>query len=137
MRTPAAPGAAAVLAGLALVAAFPTLGCGHCIEDRVAAVYDHGVIEKALDQHHQVAFFAIEGRLRAGESWRLIARTLASESGIDSPSLRVSVESASLSLSYDGKRISSGQIGDALNRGLAKRGLGVSLLKVIPQAAVR
>lgn len=128
--------AAAGLAGLALVAASPAFGCGYCIEDKVAAVYDHGVITKALDQRHQIAFFAIEGPLPAdGESRRVIAKALASAKGVDSPSLRVSVDSASLSLSYDGKRISSDQIMDTLNRKLAARGLRVSVLKLMDQRA--
>ena len=46
---------------LALVAATPAIGCGHCVEDKVAAVYDHGLIMKALGEHHQVVFFGIEG----------------------------------------------------------------------------
>ena len=121
---------AAGLAGLAL--ASPAFGCGYCVEDRVAAVYDHGVIARALDQHHRVAFFAIEGPLPAdGEPQRVIAKALTSAKGVDSPSLRVSVDSASLSLSYDGKRISSDQIMDTLNRKLAARGLGISLLKAM------
>ena len=93
-------------------------------------MYDHGLIAKALEQHHQMAFLAIAGPLPAdGESRRVIARALASAKGVDSPSLRVSVDSASLSLSYDDKRISSDQIMDTLNRKLAARSLSVSLLK--------
>ena len=121
--------AAAGLAGLAL-AASPAFGCGHCIEDKVAAVYDHAVITKALDLDHRMAFFALEGALPAGaDVRRLLARALTSAKGVDSPSLRLSVSSASLSLSYDGKRISPGQIMDTLNRKLAARGLSVSLLE--------
>jgi hypothetical protein len=123
--------AAAGLAGLALAAA-PAFGCGHCIEDKVAAVYDHGVITKARDRNHPIAFFAIEGSLPPGrESRRVIAWALAPAKGVDSPSLRVSVDSASLSLSYDGERITSDQIMDTLNRELEARGLIVSLLKVM------
>lgn len=117
---------------LALVAASPALGCGHCIEDQVAAVYDHAIVTRALNQHHQIAFFAIAGPLPPGaESRRVIATAMASSRGIDTPSLRVSVDSASLSLAYDGQRISSGQITDALNHKLEARGLSVSLLKVM------
>ena len=45
--------------------------------------------------------------------------------------LMAGADSASLSLSYDGKRISSDQIMDTLNRKLAARGLGISLLKAM------
>ena len=125
-------GARAGLAGLALAAASPAFGCGYCIEDRVAAVYDHAVVNAALDQHHQIAFLAIEGPLPASaELRRVLARALAFAQGIDSRSLRVSVNSAALSLAYNGKRISADQIVDTLNRKLAARGLGVSLMKVM------
>ena len=99
-------------------------------------MYDHGVITDALNAHHQIAYFAIGGPLPAdGESRHVIARALTSAKGIDAPSLRVSVDTASLSLSYDGKRITSEQIIDTLNRKLAARGLSVSLLKVIDRHA--
>ena len=117
---------------LTLLAPPPGLGCGYCDEDRIAAVYDHGVIGKSLERHHEVAFFALEGPLRSGpESRRLIERALVSEAAIDLASLRVSVDSASLSLAYDGMRIQHGRISGTLNRKLAVHGLRVSLLKVI------
>ena len=98
----------------------------------MAAVYDHAVIEKARERQHQVAFFALTGPMLAGhESRRLIARALASERAVDLASLRVSVDSASLSLAYDGTRISQERLSGALNRGLAAHGMRVSLLKVI------
>ena len=125
-------GTRAGLAGLALAAVSPVFGCGYCIEDRVAAVYDHAVVAAALDQRHQVAFFAIAGELPASaESRRVLARALAFAQGIDARSLRVSVESASLSIAYNAKRVSSDQIIDTLNRKLEARGLSVSLLKVL------
>jgi hypothetical protein len=119
-----------------LLAASPAFGCGYCIEDKVAAVYDHGVITAALDRHHQMAFFAIEGTLPTrGESRRIFAKALLAAKGIDASSLRVSMDSASLSLSYDDKRISSDRIMRILNRKLAARGLSVSLLEVKDQRA--
>ena len=127
-------GARASLAGLALAAATPVLGCGYCIEDRVAAVYDHAVINAALEQKHQIAFLAIGGRLPASaESRRLLAHALAFAQGIDTHSLRVSVDSAALSIAYNGERVSAGQIVDTINRKLEPRGLSVSLLKVLEQ----
>jgi hypothetical protein len=116
------------LAGLAIAGtATQALGCGHCVEDRIAAVYDHGAIARALEQHHRIAFFSIEGPLTAGqEPQRAIAGALRSMKGVDAASLRVSVESAALSLSYDGKLTSSSRIVDALNRKLAAHGLSVS-----------
>ena len=125
-------GTRAGLAGLALAAASPVLGCGHCIEDRVAAVYDHAVVTAALDKRHQIAFLAIEGRLStASEARRILAESLARAKGVDARSLRISMDSASLSIAYDAKRVSSEQIVAALNRTLEARSLSVSLLKVM------
>lgn len=121
----------AVLACAALLAPLPGLGCGYCIEDRVAAVYDHGVIATARERRHRMAFFSLEGRLPAGdEARRAIARSLSSAVGVDAGSVRVSVESAALSLSFDPALSSGVRIGAALNRDLAVRGL-----KVAPLAA--
>jgi hypothetical protein len=123
--------AAAGLASLWL-AATPALGCGHCVEDKVAAVYDHAALAAALAQHRQTAYFAIDGPLQAGaEPRRVIARALRSVDGVDSRSLRLAADAGSLSLSYDAERTSSGKIMDILNRTLAPRRAGVSLLKVV------
>ena len=112
-----------------MAASLPTFGCGYCIEDRVAAVYDHAAIGAALDQHRQIVFFALEGKLPAeGQALRIIAHALRSVEGVDSRSLRVSFASASLSLSYDGKRISSARIIEVMNREFAARGLRVPLI---------
>ncbi|MEO5676298.1 MAG: hypothetical protein ABIQ84_02010, partial [Usitatibacter sp.] len=86
----------------------------------------------ALDKHHRIAFFALEGTLPPdGQARRVVASALRSAKGVDSQSLRVSVASASLSLSYDGERISSDRIIEVMNREFASRGLRVSLLKAM------
>ena len=119
-----------------VLATSPAFGCGHCIEDKVAAVYDHGVITRAVAQGHQMAFFAIEGGLSAGrESRHAIDMAITSVKGIDARSSRVSVESASLSLSYDGRRTSPIQIMNNLNRNLGARGLRVYRLTLPQEAA--
>jgi hypothetical protein len=122
--------ACAGLAFAALLAPLPGRACGYCIEDRVAAVYDHGVIAKARERRHRMAFFSLEGRVPAGdEARRAIARSLSSASGVDAGSVRVSVESASLSLSFDPALSSGARIRESLNRDLAARGLKVAPLE--------
>lgn len=125
--------AAMAAAGLVLAAlSCPASGCGFCIEDKVAAVYDHAAIGRALERHHHVAFFAVDGPMpAAAQSRRAVRKALASSKGVDAASVRVCVESASLALSYDPKRIAPQGITDALNRELASGSLAVSLLKVM------
>ena len=36
--------------------------CGVCIEDKIAATYDHAVIRDAIASHRQVIFVALDGR---------------------------------------------------------------------------
>ena len=52
--------------GIAAMAAVVVSGaacaCGVCIEDKVAATYDHAVIHAAIASHRQVIFVALEGR---------------------------------------------------------------------------
>ncbi len=102
----------------------PAFACGHCDEDKIAAVYDHSAIAKAHAKHHEVAFFAIEGPLPASaEPRRSIERALRSLEGVDAHSLRVAKDAGSLALSYDGSRTSSARIMDALNRTQALAGV--------------
>ena len=46
------------------------LACGYCVEDKIAAVYDHATVTHALAQKHQVAFFHVEGALAPGAARR-------------------------------------------------------------------
>lgn len=47
--------------------------CGVCIEDKIAATYDHAVIHDAMASHRQVIFVALEGRDGALAGERIIA----------------------------------------------------------------
>lgn len=118
---------ACALLGLAAEA----LACGYCVEDKVAAVYDHAVIMDALDRGHRVAFFAVEGPDTAAAERRALERSLAQAGGIDPGSLRVSLPSGALSFAYDPKRVGIGPVVGALERKLGPKGLSLSILRVI------
>jgi hypothetical protein len=109
------------------------LACGYCVEDKVAAVYDHAVIVGALDHRHSVVFLAIEGPLQ-NDDGRVIESSLRGIRGVDRGSLRVSVPGAALSFAYDPKRDKLGPILSGLERRLQPKGLGVSILKVLDGA---
>ena len=49
-----------VVAAVGLLLAQAALACGYCVEDKIAAAYDHAVVVRAADRHHQVAFLSIE-----------------------------------------------------------------------------
>lgn len=64
----------AVLIATALAAASNVaLGCGACIEDKVAATYDHAVVRAAIETHRQVVFVALDGREASRAGSRIVA----------------------------------------------------------------
>lgn len=129
----AVPFAAAILLALCASAAS---ACGHCVEDKVAAVYDYAVATQAFSQKHQVAFFGIDGPLLMGDNSRreieAITRNIA---GIDQGSTRVSLESAALSVAFDPRRISYANLQRSLERKLAARKLALLPMRLMDEPA--
>lgn len=121
------------LAALLLCLAGPAaIACGHCVEDKVAAVYDHAVVTQARAQRHGVAYFAIEGDGLAGEPMRRALEQAAQRSdGAIPGSVRVSLELAALSLAFDPRRTSYPALRQAIQRKLASRHLRLQELKLV------
>lgn len=112
------------------------IACGYCIEDKIAAVYDHAVAMRAIAQKHQVVFFAVEGNIPPGEaSRRTLEAIVESVAGVDKGSARVSVEAASLSAAFDPAHAPFSRMERALSRKLAARGLSVGILRVMDKPA--
>jgi hypothetical protein len=130
---PALTAAAYLLAAIMFLSvAREVFACGVCVEDRVAASYDHAVVVRSLDRKHQVVFLAIEGEIAASPRLsRQIRGAVESAAGVDRSSARVSLAAASLSFAYDPSRHKLGPIMSAIEKSLAPKGLSVSLLRVI------
>lgn len=112
------------------------LACGYCIEDKIAAVYDHAIVTQALGQKHQVVFFAIDGTLAPGAGTQRAIEALVESAGVaDRGSTRVSVEAATLSVAFDPRRISFAAMQKALERKLAAKKLTLLPLRVMDEAA--
>jgi len=108
------------------------LACGYCIEDKIAVVYDYGVVTHALSRHHQVVFFAVEGTIVPNEKLRRALKTaLESLSGVDKGSTRVSGAPAAVSAAFDPTRVSAAAMEQALSRKLASHGLSITTLRVM------
>ena len=73
-----------------------TLACGVCIEDKVAATYDHAVITEAKAAHRQVVFVAIDGPYVA-DIGRRIAAAAQRVHGVEAKTVRVSDSPAAFS----------------------------------------
>lgn len=110
--------------------------CGHCVEDKIAAVYDHATIVNATAKNHQVGFFAIDGPIPADAGTRaVIQRIITNSRGIDPGSGKISFESASLSVAFDPRRASLAVIQRNLERGLASHRLSLMLLRIMEKPA--
>jgi len=73
--------AAALVLALQATTAF---ACGFCVEDKLAAVYDHELVGRALGARHHVAFCGIEGVVAGRDAQRGdIARALDAIAGVD------------------------------------------------------
>ncbi len=126
---------AALLAAL-LACVSTSFACGYCVEDKMASVYDHAVVTRALGQQHHIAFFHVDGRLAMGDAGkRALIQVVESAPGADRGSARVSVESASLSVAFDPKRTPVVALQKDIERKLAGKGLTLMLLQVMDRPA--
>jgi len=87
----------------ALGALAPTAGsaCGACIEDKIAATYDHAVIDRAAASHRQVVFVAIEGPVSASKVVAQITAAAPKVRGVQPGSLRTSTWPPAFSFALD------------------------------------
>jgi hypothetical protein len=89
-----------ILVSLSSVAANATsaaaLACGVCVEDKVAATYDHAVITQAKAAHRQVVFVAIDGPYLT-DVGRRIAAAAGHVRGVEKKTVRVSDSPAAFS----------------------------------------
>ena len=125
--------AAALVLALQATTAF---ACGFCVEDKLAAVYDHELVGRALGARHHVAFGGIEGVVAGRDAQRGdIARALDAIAGVDRGSVRVSLEHATVSFAFDPARALLPTVLRAAQRKLADRGLILVPLRVMDRAA--
>lgn len=121
----------AVAAALFVLQQPQALACGYCIEDQMAAVYDHAAVVQAFDKAHQVAFFHIEGTLAPEILGREIPALAAATTGVDRESVRISTDPAAFALAFDPQRTSVETIQTQLQRRLAPYQVSLELLKVM------
>lgn len=91
----------AALAALALSTGAAS-ACGVCVEDKVAAAYDHAVVSRAAERGQLVVFAEPEGG--GGEASavaRRIAAAAARVRGVDRASIRTSPAPAAVSFALD------------------------------------
>jgi len=78
--------------------------CGACDEDKIAATYDHAVIDRAASGHHQVVFVAVDGPVDAAKIGRRVAAAASKVPGIVRGSLRTSLSPTAFSFALHAAR---------------------------------
>ena len=119
-----------------LAASSAALACGHCVEDKVASVYDHELIRRAVAGGRHVVFFHVDGPVVRDEATRrALVGAAESLTGVDRGSVRVALETQTLALCFDPRRGSLVAIQESLEKRLAARRLVFYPLKMIERPA--
>ena len=92
-----------------------SLGCGVCIEDKVAATYDHAVVLHAAASGDVMVFCEVVGPLDAAR----LKAAVRGVRGVKRRSVRVSAQPAALSFAFHPKLQSPQDAVDAMQRTLA------------------
>jgi hypothetical protein len=91
---------------LLLFLAGEAAACGYCVEDKIAATYDHAVVTRALERGQHLAFFHVDGPEPRPQDTRRALEDAASMSGVEKASVRISPDLLTLSLAFDPRRVS-------------------------------
>jgi hypothetical protein len=95
------PGWIVIAAALAAVAPATGLACGACDEDKIAATYDHAVIDAAIARHRQVVFVAIDGLVDGQQIGARLAAAAAKIRGVQAGTVRTSLAPPAFSFVLD------------------------------------
>jgi hypothetical protein len=118
--------ALAVFAAVAVTGA-GARACGVCDEDKVAATYDHALVQRAAARKLLVVFCDVRGPSWDRAGAQTVARTVG---GIDVDSVRASAQPATLSFVVDPRTRSAQRAVAAMQRG-APRGTRLSIVRVV------
>lgn len=119
-------------AAAALLLAAPARACGVCVEDKVAATYDHGVLQRATARGQLVVFCGVTGPADAARLRQAAARVR----GLDRDSLRISAEPAAVSFALDPARQSARSAVAAL-QGALPAGTRLELIRLADARGLR
>ena len=123
-----------LLTALAMALPGGALACGVCVEDKVAATYDHAVIRGASERHQDVLFVSIEGA-DAAVVGRRLAQAARGLRGADAKTLRVSASPAAFSIAVDRSQALDRVVG-SLQAALREPGAELTLVRVMRDGAL-
>jgi hypothetical protein len=90
-----------LIAMVMILGASTAQACGACVEDRVAATYDHTIIQAAIARHQQVVFVALDGTIDVKKVNTRIAAAAPKVRGVVAGTLRTSAAPPAFSFGLD------------------------------------
>lgn len=116
-----------------LAASTVAMACGVCIEDSVAATYDHAVVTKAAAEHKVMVFAAVDGRGTAKALAATAQRAAEKVAGVDRASVRSAAEpAAAVSFALDPRAQTPEAALGAIAQSSAQKEMKLTLLRVVP-----
>ena len=115
-----------------LLASGPASACGYCVEDKIAATYDHAVITRAFAQKHHVAFLHVDG---AAASRAVLERAVYSAATVDRGTVRVSADLMTVSFAFDPARSTLGAIHASIEKNLAAQRISLMPFEIMQRPA--
>jgi hypothetical protein len=103
------------------------------LEDRVASVYDHALVERSKQHKQTLMYLVWDGpvdRTAATRQWLL--KAISTVQGVVSQSVRVSMEPPTIALAYDPLHTRATDLEKELQTKLAAKGLTASALPMYP-----
>lgn len=122
---------ASILAAALSCIAGAALACGVCIDDKVAAVYDHAQVQRALGKGKVVVVCELTGAQDAGTLTRQAGRAAQGLPGVEPGSVRASHELPVLSFVLDPAAQTPAAAVAGLRQRLQPSGVTPTLLKVL------
>ena len=119
------------LAALGSTLAAVSLACGVCVEDKIAATYDYGIVMAATAKGHVVVFGQIDGAVDMQRVNGKIAAAAARMRGVDRGTVRTSISPAAFSFALDPAAQAPDAAVAELQKRLRGQGLRLSVLRVV------
>jgi len=109
------------MALLSLLLPMLAMACGHCEEDLVAAVYDHGLVLRSQGLKQRIMYMAWDGPVaRDAATAQRVSQMAAGAKGVTPGSVRVSAQPAALSVAFDPSKTNRPQMEVNLQKMLGK-----------------
>lgn len=109
--------------------------CGACVEDKVAATYDHAVIHAAIAKRQQVVFVAIDGTVDVRKIRTRIAAAAPNVRGVVASTLRTSVEPPAFSFAMRPAQTPEIAVAD-FRRAIADSSIRLTIIRLMRDGAL-